>query len=103
MSDNGLCHAAETGDVDRISALIAAKASLDIQDKDGSNPLLKAVEKGHTAIVQMLIEAKAPLNAVTNYTPTQVQNATIKMYLSNQQSQLQPEVLAHMIEDSEHD
>ena len=56
--------AAKSGDAAKIKALLATNATLiDARDKDGSTPLHCATWKGHEAVVALLLQAGADVNA----------------------------------------
>ena len=56
--------AAKSGDTAKVSALLAADATLiDARDKDGSTPLHCATWKGHEPVVVLLLQAGADVNA----------------------------------------
>ena len=56
--------AAKSGDAAKIKTLLAADATLiDARDKDGSTPLHCATWKGHEAVVALLLQAGANVNA----------------------------------------
>lgn len=56
--------AAKSGDVAKVAALLATEATLiDARDKDGSTPLHCATWKGHQAVVALLLNAGADVNA----------------------------------------
>ncbi len=61
-----LLHAAASGDLERVKALIAAKADVDATDELGWTPLMKAcfndeMDRGFPDIVQALIDAGADI------------------------------------------
>ena len=56
--------AAKAGDTGRVKALLASDPQLvKARDKDGSTPLHWATWKGHLAIVSLLLDAGADVNA----------------------------------------
>jgi hypothetical protein len=58
--------AATKGNYRKVSRLInRLKAKLDIQDKKGMTALMRAVQKGHTMIVEALYDAKANISLVS--------------------------------------
>ena len=59
-----IINAAKSGDIERVSALLADDKSLvQARDKDGSTPLHCAVWKGHQQVVALLLKAGADVNA----------------------------------------
>ena len=69
MSDANkqIIKAAKAGDVARVRALLAEDRQLiNARDKDGSTPLHCATWKGHIAVVSLLLEAGADVNAQNN-------------------------------------
>lgn len=59
--------AAKSGDVDRVKRLLATDAALiHARDSDGSTPLHCAAWKGHQAVVVVLLNAGADVNARNN-------------------------------------
>jgi hypothetical protein len=55
--------AAAVGDLERIRALLAAKADVSAKNKGGLTALMVAAGRGHTEVVRELIAAKAAVNA----------------------------------------
>jgi len=59
--------AAKKGQVDQVRALLAANPELvSARDTDGSTPLHCATWKGHAAVVALLLDAGADVNARNN-------------------------------------
>ena len=55
--------AAFKGRLDVVKLLLEAKASMMVEDTEGSSPLHNAAFYGHIDVVKMLLEAKAPVAA----------------------------------------
>jgi ankyrin repeat protein len=55
--------AAALGDVEEVRKFLADGADVDLPDKQGWPPLVRAVRNGHTAVVKELIDAGAAVNA----------------------------------------
>ena len=55
--------AAFKGRLDVVKLLLEAKASMTVEDTEGSSPLHNAAFYGHIDVVKMLLEAKAPVAA----------------------------------------
>lgn len=50
--------------------LISAGASMDLADRDGNSPLLRAAENGHVAVVKLLVDnGSADFRNKAGYTP----------------------------------
>jgi predicted LPLAT superfamily acyltransferase len=62
-SKRKLIVAVNNNDVQRVKALIAAKADVSAKTKDGWTTLILASQRGHTEIVRTLLDAKADVNA----------------------------------------
>jgi ankyrin repeat protein len=61
-----LHHAISAGDFLAVSALIGSGADLSAPDGQGSTPLMRAVERGHTPILRMLMAAGAEYDGTEN-------------------------------------
>lgn len=62
--EKAILKAAKSGDAARVEELLAGDAALvGARDKDGSTPLHRAAWKGHAAVVELLLEAGADVNA----------------------------------------
>ncbi len=68
--DEELLLAAETGDLERVKTMLAAKANVDERDKrplrGGLTPLMLAAREGHAAIAAALLDAGADLTLKDN-------------------------------------
>lgn len=60
-----LCAAAESGDAEAITGLLAEGADPTHFDASGLTPLMHAATGGHAAVVQLLLDAGAPWNALS--------------------------------------
>ncbi len=56
----------EHSDLAITKQLIEAKADIEVRDETGATPLIQAMKKGLTDVLQVLIEAKANPNAIDN-------------------------------------
>jgi ankyrin repeat protein len=65
--DTLLLKAAQDGDTDTVSALIAAGANINAVNQHGDTPLILAAFHGRTNTVSVLIAARANLNAADQY------------------------------------
>lgn len=57
--------AAMGGHIPCVSALIAAKAVIDLVDRHGETPLIWAVREGHAPVIQMLVDKGASIHRPT--------------------------------------
>ncbi len=73
-----LRHAAYKGDLARVNALIAAKADVNAQHKNGGTALMWASSKGHIEVVRALLAAKADVNARDGMGETALMKASFK-------------------------
>ncbi len=55
------------GDVDRVRAMIRAKADVNARDRRGQTAVMLAAHRGHREIVELLIEAGADLDVTAKY------------------------------------
>ncbi|CAK7347458.1 unnamed protein product [Dovyalis caffra] len=60
-----LCEAAKNGDIDKVKSLINSGIDVTYFDNNGLTPLMHAAKRGHTVIVNDLLEAGAPWNALS--------------------------------------
>lgn len=67
--------ATENHDVGRVKQLIRSGAEVDLKDSDGCTPLIRASLYGYSDIVELLIKAKADVNA----TDERIGNSTALM------------------------
>ena len=58
--------AARNGMLDSLKKIIDANAELDVTDSNGKTALFLAVERGHTACVELLVAAKAGIAVSDN-------------------------------------
>ncbi|KIA97394.1 ankyrin [Flavobacterium sp. KMS] len=63
MNSKTLFEAVETRDVVSVTTLLKEKLSLEIKNKDGETPLMRAVYDNNNEIARLLIEAGADVNA----------------------------------------
>jgi ankyrin repeat protein len=66
MNSKTLFEAVETRDVISVITLLKEKPSLEIKNKDGETPLMKAVYSNNNEIAALLIKAGADVNAQDN-------------------------------------
>eukprot|EP00808_Paulinella_micropora_P029788 g80341.t1 len=71
-SSSELPEAALKGDLERVKALLAQSVDIDLEarDSDGRTALMNAARKGHVAVAEALLQAKATLNTQSNYGAT---------------------------------
>jgi len=57
-----LKHAAFSGQVDRVTELVAVGADVNEPDSDGDTPLMLAAAQGHTSVVTVLLRNRADVH-----------------------------------------
>ncbi|MCI93694.1 arginine N-methyltransferase 2-like, partial [Trifolium medium] len=65
MKEEELCEAAIKGDTEKVTALIDSGADVTHFDADGLTPLMHAAKHGHAPILDILLTAGAPWNALS--------------------------------------
>ncbi|GKA30465.1 protein arginine N-methyltransferase 2 [Tanacetum coccineum] len=65
MTEEELCLAANTGDIEKVQTLIASGADVTYFNEEGFTPLMLAAKQGHADVVKTLIDAGAPWNALS--------------------------------------
>jgi ankyrin repeat protein len=74
--DNDLIKAAGRGDVQRVKALIDAKADVNAKDNHGGTALMEAAFQGHADIVTLLLDKGADIEASNKFGHTALTLAT---------------------------
>jgi serine/threonine-protein phosphatase 6 regulatory ankyrin repeat subunit B len=64
-ADGGLIDASRSGDIGRVTSLIASKANVNLKDEKGGTALMYACVEGHLGVVRLLLAARADVNART--------------------------------------